>query len=88
MSTSASFQTEGEARDYIKNKRYMDKLYFCPLIKTRCSIDCICFIEPEIESYAGLKFGVTLPYCNSPLITGRIEVANDQSVFSIEDIHK
>lgn len=56
-------------------------LWFCPLIKRICNIDCINFNHPMISDNGMGGFIVSFPSCTNPLITGEFKtVINDNVV--------
>lgn len=59
-------------------------LWFCPIIKRICNIDCINFKHPTITEDGGGKFIVSYPNCTNPLITGEMEVLINDNVVIVQ----
>jgi hypothetical protein len=61
---------EWEAEKINKN---FEPEWFCPLIKGQCRKDCVSYEESVVTQAAG-TWWAHQPSCNSPLVTGYVEV--------------
>ena len=78
------FKTKEEAELYIHHD-IMGNLWFCPLIKTICNINCINFVKP-LAFINDDAYEVKPAACNNPLIIGEIEICTGQHAVAIENV--
>jgi hypothetical protein len=71
------FKTEADAKAEVE-KIGKPPLGFCPVINTRCIVECVCYCEPKIvpEYIPKEGYRVYTASCVNPMVTGEINVYN------------
>ena len=62
--------TEEEAISAIYEKIIKAQNLFCPLIKSMCRIDCVCFHKPITYEDSKSSFKISGGYCNCYMFCG------------------